>query len=401
MKIAFLVGEFPKLSETFIMNQIIGLLRNEHHVDIYAIRRPKSDLTHERVTENELTERTVYIENNKNIRYLAWRARQIISECLSNPRLFSNAAQEGFEAISDRYAYKGYSPELKDRIERYDAIHAHFGPIGNGFLFLADKNTPYITSFYGYDASSLIDQNPKRYDELFQKSDTITVLSRHMENQIQNVGCPGEKIKKVPLTIDTEQFTFQERNVSQDQITILTVARLVEKKGIKYAIKAIAKVMEETEINIEYNIVGGGPLAEQLRAQVQARDLEESVSLLGWQEQDTVLRHLYKSDLFLLPSVTAENGDQEGTPTVLLEAQATGLPIVSTTHAGIPEIVSDGSSGYLVPERDVGELAQSIISLVKDSDRYKKFSQNGRELIEENHSIPTVTAQLEQIYNTS
>ena len=146
-------------------------------------------------------------------------------------------------------------------------------------------------------------------------------------------------------------------------IKILTVTRLVEKKGLEYSIKAIDKVMRKYS-NIEYRIIGDGPLKEKLRILIKQHKLKNRIQLLGWMTQDEVHKYFAESHIFIHPSITAKNGDQEGTPTVLIEAPARGLPIVSTTHSGITELVQNGKSGFLVPERDVGELAEKFEYLI-------------------------------------
>jgi colanic acid/amylovoran biosynthesis glycosyltransferase len=184
--------------------------------------------------------------------------------------------------------------------------------------------------------------------------------------------------------------------VNNEPIRILTVARHVEKKGLEYAIKAVAQL--DIDRPIRYHIAGDGPRREQLENLISELDATDRIEILGWQTQQEVAQLMADAHVFVLPSVTAANGDKEGTPTALLEAQATGLPVVSTTHAGIPEIVSDGDSGVLVPERDVSALADALENVTSHPERWAEMGQLGREYVESNHSIEAVTGELVSLY---
>jgi colanic acid/amylovoran biosynthesis glycosyltransferase len=127
-------------------------------------------------------------------------------------------------------------------------------------------------------------------------------------------------------------------------------------------------------------------------------DAGDRIEILGWQSQEEVSQLMTDTHVFLLPSVTAEDGNKEGTPTVLLEAQSAGLPVVSTTHAGIPEIVSDGEAGYLVPERDVLSLVDALERLLGQPEQWSEMGRAGREYIETHHSIESVTDELVAVY---
>lgn len=178
---------------------------------------------------------------------------------------------------------------------------------------------------------------------------------------------------------------------------IITIARLVEKKGIEYAIKAIAKVAENHP-NIIYNIAGDGPLRESLEKLILDLKISDNVKLLGWMTQEQVRQLYVDSHIFVLPSVTAATGDREGQALVLQEAQAMGLPVVSTLHNGIPEGVLEGKSGFLVPERDVDALAEKIGYLVENPEIWTQMGQHGRKFVEERYDIKQLNKQLVEMY---
>jgi colanic acid/amylovoran biosynthesis glycosyltransferase len=198
--------------------------------------------------------------------------------------------------------------------------------------------------------------------------------------------------------LDIKKFSFVGRKSNlTDGIKVLTVGRLVEKKGLVYSIKAVAKVLK-TYPNLQYQIVGDGTLKRQLHALIIRLGIEDKVKLLGWMNQDEV-RELYeKAHIFVLPSVTARNGDQEGQGLVLQEAEAMGLPVISTLHNGIPEGVLDGQSGFLVGERDVDALANKLQYLIEHPEIWLEMGLAGRKFVEKHYDIEKLNDRLVEIY---
>nr|WP_272916441.1 glycosyltransferase [Parapontixanthobacter aurantiacus] len=160
---------------------------------------------------------------------------------------------------------------------------------------------------------------------------------------------------------------------------IVMTGRLVEKKGHLFALDAFERI--EDTVDFHCTIVGGGPLLETVKKEVRARGLEEKVTLLGSVQHEIALRTLDRADLFLLPSVTATNGDQEGIPVALMEAMAKGIPVVSTRHTGIPELIEHGRSGLLCEEHDAEGLAENIESLCRDPVLRERLAKAGRKKV--------------------
>jgi colanic acid/amylovoran biosynthesis glycosyltransferase len=177
----------------------------------------------------------------------------------------------------------------------------------------------------------------------------------------------------------------------------LTVGRLVEKKGLEYAVRAVA-LARRTCPNLRYEIIGDGPLRPALGELVDKLNLAPIVSLLGAADCDFVRRKMAATDLFMLPSVTANDGDQEGIPVSLMEAQACGLPVLSTRHSGIPELVADGESGFLVAERDVEALASRLTYLIEHPESWPRMGRAGRTIVESRFNIEALNRDLLQIY---
>jgi len=403
MKIAFIVSGFPKLSETFILNQITGLLDLGHEVDIFAQFNSKEGKVHQDVETYHLMERVHYFNMPssrlkrvlKAIYLLVVNLRKAPVAILRSLNIF----RYGKEALSLRLFYALLA--FIRRRTTYDVIHCHFGPNGIIGVFLKESGMKgkIITSFHGYDFSAYISQNGEGvYKDLFKKGDLFMANSEHTKNRLISLGCDERKIVKLPMGLDSDQFRFRPRKLELGQkIKILTVARLVEKKGIEYSIKAVANVMQKHQ-NIEYKIAGDGPLRKDLERLILDLGVKDKVHLLGWLERNEVIRVMDESHIFILSSVTAKNGDQEGQGVVLQEVQAMGLPVLATLHNGIPEGVVDGRSGFLVPERDVDALAEKLEYLIEHPELWVEMGRFGRKFVEENYEIKKLTRKLVEIY---
>lgn len=404
MKIAFFVNQFPSLSETFILNQITGLIDRGHEVDIYADRPDDSEKQHPDVEKYHLLERTCYIGRPDNY---FWRIFKLFKLPLANfinkPSIFFqslNVLKYGGEAKSLTLLYA--ASYLLGRESQYDIIHAHFGPNGKKGIFLRELGViqgKIITTFHGYDISQYIQvHGDKIYEQLFAKGDIFSTISRDIKCKLINLGCDEKKIIIHRVGIDCSKFAFTPRQPAKDgTFKILTIARLVEKKGVEYGIRAVANLIK-SGINIQYNIVGNGPLIKELQQLIQKINVSNNVKILGWKEQKEVIQLLDSNHIFLAPSITSQKGDQEGIPTVIMEAMAMGLPVVSTYHSGIPELIEDGVSGFLVPERDVDNLTEKLGYLVAHPDLWSNMGQAGRAFIEENYNIDKLNKRLVYIY---
>ncbi len=401
MKIAFIVSGFPTLSETFILNQITGLLDMDHDVEIFAQFNPKDKKVHSDVEKYQLMKRVYYfnIPHNKIKRIL--KAIFLIIKNFHKAPLkilkSLNVFRYGKTALSLRLLYT-LIPFLD---KKFDIIHCHFGPNGIIGVHLKEIGIPgkYLTSFHGYDVNSYPKIMGKNvYNILFKNGDLFTANTNFTKQQVVKVGCDEEKIIILPVGLRVEKFKFSTRKIQpREPIKILTVGRLVEKKGHEYAIKAIAKIVKKHK-NIKYIVAGDGPLRANLENLALKLGIMNHVEFLGAVEQNEVLNLYQQAHIFILPSVTASDGDREGQALVLQEAQATGLPVVSTLHNGIPEGVLDGKSGFLVPEKDVDALADKLEYLIEHPEIWPDMGRYGRKFVEEKYDIKRLNQKLVEIY---
>ncbi len=297
-------------------------------------------------------------------------------------------------------------PQTRERIARAldqagpDVLHCHFGPAGVLAAPVAQQlDLPLVVTFYGRDVSSL----PKKefwraaYEELWPRADAVTVLSNEMKASVEKLGCPPGKIEVVHLSRNLEEFPFHPP--SQSVHTLLFVGRLVPKKGPLDAVRAVERASRQG-VDLVLEMVGDGSLREDVEAYVRTNDLSDRVTIHGRLPNKEVARHMRAADAFLLPSKTAPDGDREGTPTVLVEAQASGLPCVSTRHAGIPEMIPEESHDFLVEEGDVLALSEALSRLADLSpDELSNIAHQGRQKMERDFSLSGEVGRLIDTYS--
>lgn len=402
MRIAFILSEFPALSETFILNQITGMIDRGHTVDLFANGCSRTEAVHPDVTKYRLLDRTVYFPDMpKNVvwRYLV-ALKTVGAQLVTNPGGCISAVRwrlRNRSVLSQRLLFTA-KPFLNRR--HYDIIHCHFGQTGLRGVPLKKLGIwrgKLVTTYYGQDVSGHpLEFGRDVYRGLFDVGDLFLVLSERMKQQLIDLGCAERRIRVHHIGVDCERFTLRPRRARGNRpLKILTVARLVEKKGVEYAIRAVANLARSGE-RVEHNVVGDGPLYEDIERLIRDCSAQDFVHLLGWKNQDEVASLLDDADLLLNPSVTSRDGDEEGTPTVLMEAMASGVPVLTTYHSAIPEFVEDGVTGFLAPERDVDSLVDKLRYVIRHPERCTDVAQAARKTIEAEFNIEKLNDQLVQ-----
>jgi colanic acid/amylovoran biosynthesis glycosyltransferase len=287
------------------------------------------------------------------------------------------------------------------RHENVRAIHAHYGPLGCEYLPLSTSlQIPLITSFYGFDLSvdKVINDYEKNYRDLFEKGSRFLVEGHCMRNKLISIGCPKKKISIQRISLDLRNYKLKSCSFDSNRpIKILFVGRFVEKKGLEYAFRALAAI--KNEFTIEFRVIGDGELKDTLKKIAYDLGFNKEIKWLGMQPYGKVIEELSICDFLLQPSVTARNGDSEGgAPTIILEAQACGVPVISTSHADIPYITIPGESALLSDEKDVEVLSFNIKRLLSNPETWEKMGRKGRQYVEQNHDIKKQILNLENIY---
>lgn len=401
MKIAFITDHFPRISEQFIINQIIGLLQLGCDVDIYAFWQKKKEPVHEKYYAHGLDRKVTYFHmpRTKLWRYAGFPLLVLKNLC-THPRQLLDALDSG------KYGKDARSLKLLfafDRMKdsRYDVVHCHFGYNGIIGVFLKTHRiaAACVTTFHGYDINVLPQKRGGgMYQKVFDQSDLITVNTAFTKGRVVDLGGPPERVKIMPVGILLDEYlNGLDRERGGGRINILTVARLTEKKGHQYAIRAFAEVSKRRP-GIHYLLAGDGPLRRELESLVAELGIETHVEFLGMVDDRTALKLYRQADIFMLASVTAQNGDMEGQGLVLQEAQLMGIPVISTLHNGIPDGVVDNRTGFLVPEKNVPLLAEKLEYLIDHPEARGEMGRRGCEFVKERYDIIRLNRQLLKYY---
>lgn len=294
------------------------------------------------------------------------------------------------------------------RKHKIDIIHCHFAHIGWHFLPLKKlTGKPFIVSFYGFDYQSLPYSFPEwreRYNQLFEEADLFICEGAFGASSLISQGCPSSKIKVVHLGVDFEKIPSLKRTKNPNELSLVQVSNFAQKKGHIYTLMAFHKALQHCP-NMKLMIVGDGnpELEQKLKDYISKHQLENVVAIKHIVPSTELYDFLQAYQVFIQPSCYADNRDCEGgAPIVLLDAQATGMPVISTYHCDIPEEVLHGKTGMLSIEKDVDSLANSIMKFyVMDNDSYQRFAEASRNHVNEYYNVKFTARSMETVYEHS
>ena len=278
-------------------------------------------------------------------------------------------------------------------------LHIYFGQIAVHLLpLIRSWKKPSIVSFHGADVT--VDMNKPAYHEatlrMLDAVKLVLVRSESLRRAVIDLGCDERKIEIQRTGIPLDEFPFRERNfvAAATEWRFVQAGRLIEKKGLSVTLRAFALFLRQHP-NAHLTIAGEGPLLGQLQKLSGELNIDNRVSFTGFVSQEQ-LREIYdESHIFLHPSQTGHDGNQEGIPNSMLEAMASGLPVFATQHGGIPEAIENGVSGVLVPERDHEKLADALLDAVKDPGYLSRTALNGAGFVRKNFDLCAQAQRLE------
>ena len=252
---------------------------------------------------------------------------------------------------------------------------------------------PLIAHFHGYDSSrrDILQNNVESYKRLWETAAAIVVVSRAMERRLISLGAPPEKLVYNPYGVDCERF-FGAAPASAPP-TLAAVGRFTEKKAPHLTLLAFARALKSIP-EARLRMIGEGPLKDACIDLAEALHIRHAVTFLGAQGHDVISRELRSARAFVQHSVEAPNGDSEGTPVAIIEAGATGLPVISTRHGGIPDVVQEEQTGLLVDERDVDGMASHMVTLLTDSALAGRMGLAAQQRVREHFSMDQRLARL-------
>lgn len=287
-------------------------------------------------------------------------------------------------------------------------IHSHFGDNGWSYSKLASKHRlTHLVSFYGYDVNMIPNRGSRwkaHYQDMFSLVDGVLCEGPYMADSILRLGCPRNKILTQRLGIDTKKIPFRSRRRDlSKKLQFLIVGTFREKKGIPFALEALS-VLKKRNFNFDVTIIGDATAEKRDRKEkkriletIQRIKLENQIKFLGFQDHVSILKAFNRHDFLLSPSISAPNGDTEGgAPIAIIEAAASGMPVISTLHCDIPNVLGPLNKSFLVGERDVEGLAHSIERMIEAD--WSKIGLDNRSFIERKHDIEVTSKGIQNIY---
>lgn len=400
-RIAFVVSRFPVLSEAFIAYAAAGLIEAGADLSILPVCQPRGDLSQARhagvgvLAGHDLSRRVI------PTRFGAERWRRIAH----GPAVIGKAiAQQGPRAVAliDAKLRVPFLAEALSARPDFDILHCQFGETAAPIVRLRKAGGVrgrIVVHFRGHDVTeTAVRRGRGRYDLVFARADRFIANCRHFRDCAVALGCPEHLIDVIPTGIDLGAFPQRpDRGPGAPPWTLLSVGRLVEKKGHDVVIDALARLLAQG-IDARLRIVGEGSERAALVAQIAARGLGDRVDLLGGLDHLGVSRELARADMFLAASTASRSGDQDAPLNTLKEAMAVGVPVIASRHGGIPELVADGRSGCLVPERDSEALAAAVARLIAAPALAQRMVREARAEIERNWSLARTTALYAECY---
>ncbi len=398
LRVGYVLKMFPRLSETFVLNEILELERRGVELTVFSLRKPDEGRFHPQLSC--LRAPVVYLEDvasSKGLAALArsWPAvrphRDRAWEVLE--RAFSQADGQALELLLASAVVAGTAAE-----RRLQHLHAHFASAPATVAYFASRLSGLGFSFTAHAKDIYLNTvDPDFLREKLAAARFVVTVSEFNRHHLLSrfKGLDPEAIRVVYNGIDLDFFTFEAE--TREKELILSVGRLVPKKGFDVLLRACA-ILRSHRVPFRCAIVGDGPERGRLEALIRELRLTDAVEFLGARTQAEVLAGLKRATVLALACVEDKDGNRDALPTVLLEALAAGCPIVSTTLTGIPEIVASGRDGLLVPPGDATALADGLTSVLSSPSVTAEWARRGRRKAEERFDLKKSAAALEKCF---
>ena len=394
--LTYLTKRFPRLSETFILDEIIGLEQAGLPLRLVSLADPGESIRQARVAE--VQSRPAYVHRPGGVWAKAASSLAMASALLEMTLRKPGGVARALRGLRGRDSWRTAAKHLFEAAsvartaERTGSrhIHAAFAHSPAAVAEIASSMIDVPFSFAAH-AKDLYLSNPRHLARRMERAGFVLVCSASAREALMQIASEQlGKDRAAPLEgrvllqyhgVDVERFAPSEPRSEEDDPVILAVGRLVPKKGYPFLIDALA-ALRSGGASFRCRIVGGGGMREELKALIQAAGLSEMVEMLGARTQDEVNDEYARADIFVQASVVVEGGDRDGVPNSVMEAMASGVPVVGTNVAGIPEVISDGETGLVVPEGDAAALAAALGSLLIDPELRSRLGAAARMKVE-------------------
>ncbi len=343
---------------------------------------------------NKLKDKTILIHGETPTKY-----NKNISELKINLQLITNKLAKRY-GKQNNILYKYYFSRVLKKI-RPDVVLAEYGTTASKIYRICEKrNIPLIIHFHGYDAhlKSDVQENWIDYKKMFSSCRAVIAVSKNMRSALIEIGANPNITFINPCGVDVSKFQFN--HVEKSKKYFLSVGRFVEKKAPQITLFAFYKFQKQYP-DIKLIMIGDGPLLNACKDLSTALGIDEKVEFLGVQPHDTVQEYMKNASAYIQHSITAHDGDSEGSPVSIAEAGACGLPVISTYHAGISDIVIHESTGFLINEKDADSMAAYMSKLISDQDNAREMGRKARKHIENYYSQDYIISRLQNIIEWS
>jgi colanic acid/amylovoran biosynthesis glycosyltransferase len=393
--VAYILKMYPRFSETFVLNELLELERQGITLRIFSLKEPNDGIVHRDV---ELV--------RGDVSYILWR--QVLVVARAHAKVFRRSPARYVKALlfalrRHRFASVKYflkAGVIADHVQREGIrhIHAHFASSAASVALDAHRLTgvPYSFTAHAKD----IYRNGLDIDHLRMKLDQArfaVTVSDYNRRHLARLG--GRDVVRIYNGLDLRRFVPNGAAADEPPL-VLAVGRLVEKKGLDVLIRA-CDLLRADGVRFRCLIVGKGELAHDLQTLISALDLEQHVELAGPLSREALLELFPRASVVAAPCVVGSDGNRDGLPTVLTEAMALKIPVVATPVTGIPELVEDGRTGLIVPERDPAALAAAIRRLIEDTETAQRLAEAGRERVERDFDLRVNVGELRELFEVS
>ena len=374
--ILFLIDQFPVPTETFIYNEIEFLINKGLNIKVVAIKKTKSYNTIKRKFKPD-----IYL----NSKFLAPRITfMILSEAVRQrkktyDKYYFASIKQILKKIKSRMT--GKILELYCLQHKIGHIHAHFASYPAELVMEVSRNSniPFSFSAHSHD---IYTQTKEKLANKIEKAKFVITCTRYNFDYLTSISREIQdslKIHCIYHGINSDEWKFSPQLTKNDKdssVNILTIARLVEKKGLFFLIEAI-EILIKRNYSVNCTIIGSGSLFQRLNKLIVSKNITQYITILSGQTPKEIAQCFHKNDFFVLPSIIASNGDRDGLPNVLLEALASGIPVITTPVSAIPELIQDNVTGFFVPEKNSVAIADTICHLIEQQELCRTVAFNG------------------------
>lgn len=403
MRIALAITEFPSASQTFVLDHAVGLIARGHTVSLHPLKLGQTAAAHASIERLGLMRRvrpappvlpTKRLARGKALLHPAWRG------LLRHPLL---AARFLLDRSGHRLERLRRCLSFWDEAAGLDLVHAHSGYNGVRLLPLYEcghLSAPLVVTFHGHDVHAFLRGRPLGfYAPLFARAAALVVCSGFMRERLLALGAPAGKLHLIPNGIDLAQIAFQSRDARpQGTLQLLTIGRLVPFKGVQHLLAALA-LPALRDLDLKLHIVGEGPLRAALLAQAEAAGLGAKVIFHGACAREKVLALMGESDLYIAPAIVDAEGNTETQGVALIEAMASGLPVIASAVGGIAEALGDAAVALVAPA-EPGALAAAIAEWASNPATASTHSLRGRQRVEQHYSATRWLDRLLALYDS-